>query len=166
MSITWDDFFVENSAKLMEKEISKLLTTNNIKFVRVLFCDNANIIRSKAFHINVLPEHFHTGVSITVAQQAFPVMYDAAVSETGLGPIGEAWVVPDWSTLNLLPYTPTHASVIGDMLKDGKPWCLCPRGFLKRMITAAKDVGDDTKCEFLSAHPPPFLEWCVSSVGF
>ena len=57
---------------MQTNEILKHLKEQNIKFVRVLFCDNANIIRSKAFHIDVLPEHFHTGVSITVAQQAFP----------------------------------------------------------------------------------------------
>ena len=97
---------------------SVFLKENNIKFVRVLFCDNANIIRSKAFHIDVLPEHFDTGVSITVAQQAFPVMYDAVITQTGLAPVGEAWIVPDWSTLNLLPYAPTHARVIGDIFKN------------------------------------------------
>ena len=128
--------------------ISKHLKENNIKFVRVLFCDNANIIRSKAFHINVLPEHFETGVSITVAQQAFPVMYDAVITQTGLAPVGEAWIVPDWSTLNLLPYAPTHARVIGDIFKNGSPWSLCPRGFLKSVITKAQNAGLQIKAAF------------------
>ncbi len=128
--------------------ISKHLKENNIKFVRVLFCDNANIIRSKAFHINVLPEHFETGVSITVAQQAFPVMYDTVISETGLAPVGEAWLVPDWSTLRLLPHAPTHASVVADIVKDGSPWSLCPRGFLKRVITTAQNFGLQVKAAF------------------
>lgn len=132
----------------MQTDISKYLKENGIKFVRVLFCDNANIIRSKAFHIDVLPEHFDTGVSITVAQQAFPVMSDMVIPETGLAPIGEAWLVPDWSTLNLLPYSPTHASVIGDMFKDGTPWSLCPRRFLKRVIAAAQNAGLQIKAAF------------------
>ena len=128
--------------------ISQHLKENGIKFVRVLFCDNANIIRSKAFHIDVLAEHFDTGVSITVAQQAFPVMYDIPTAETGLAPVGEAWLVPDWSTLRLLPYAPTHASVIADLFKDGTPWSLCPRGFLKRAIARAENAGLQIKAAF------------------
>ena len=128
--------------------ISKHLKDNGIKFVRVLFCDNANIIRSKAFHVDVLPEHFDTGVNITVAQQAFPVMYDAVIEETGLAPVGEAWLVPDWSTLRLLPYAPTHASVVGDMFKDGSRWSLCPRGFLERSIAKAENLGLQIKAAF------------------
>ena len=53
----------------LQKDIFKYLKKKGTKFVRILFCDNANIIRSKAFHIGMLPEHFETGVSITVAQQ-------------------------------------------------------------------------------------------------
>lgn len=130
------------------KDIFKHLKKKGTKFVRVLFCDNANIIRSKAFHIDVLPEHFYTGVSITVAQQAFPVMYDAVISETGLAPVGEAWLVPDWSTLHTLPYVPTHVSVVGDMFKDGFPWSLCPRTFLKRAIATAEKAGLQIKAAF------------------
>ncbi|MGD1717394.1 glutamine synthetase family protein [Dapis sp. BLCC M172] len=130
------------------KDIFKHLKKNGTKFVRVLFCDNANIIRSKAFHIDVLPEHFYTGVSITVAQQALPVMYDAVISETGLAPVGEAWLVPDWSTLHTLPYVPTHVSVVGDLFKDGSPWSLCPRRFLKRAIATAEKAGLQIKAAF------------------
>lgn len=139
---------MKNKKKNRKQDILKNLKGKKIKFVRVLFCDNANIIRSKAFHIDVLPEHFDTGVSITVAQQAFPVMYDGVIPETGLAPVGEAWVVPDWSTLSLLPYAPTHASVVGDMFKDGSPWSLCPRGFLKGVISTAKDAGLQIKAAF------------------
>ena len=128
--------------------ISKHLKENGIKFVRVLFCDNANIIRSKAFHIDVLAEHFDTGVSITVAQQAFPVMYDTVIAETGLAPVAEAWLVPDWSTLRLLPHIPTHATVFADLFKDGIPWSLCPRDFLKRAIAKAENAGLQIKAAF------------------
>ena len=132
----------------MQTDILGYLKENNIKFVRILFCDNANIIRSKAFHVDVLPEHFDTGVSMTVAQQAFPVMYDAVIPEAGLAPVAEAWVVPDWSTLDVLPYAPTHARVIGNIFKDGTPWSLCPRGFLKSAIAKAQDFGLQVKGAF------------------
>ncbi|MGB3495945.1 MAG: glutamine synthetase family protein [Elainellaceae cyanobacterium] len=123
--------------------ISKLyqfLSDQSIQFVRILWCDNANIIRGKAFHTAFLNEHEEHGISISAAQQAIPVLYDAVVPDSGLSPVGEAWLVPDWSTLNALPYAPGHARVMGDLFANGQPWALCPRIFLRRMIAAAEDM--------------------------
>jgi len=142
----------------MENALYKSLETANVKFIRVLWCDNANIIRSKAIHIGALPHHEH-GVGICAAQQAIPVMYDAVVADSGLTPVGEVRLVPDWSTLNLLPYYPNHARVIGDMIKDGQPWALCPRDFTKRMIREAATEGLEVMAAFenefylLKPHP-------------
>ncbi|MBI4780573.1 MAG: glutamine synthetase [Oscillatoriophycideae cyanobacterium NC_groundwater_1537_Pr4_S-0.65um_50_18] len=125
----------------MNRELRQTLEQQNIQFVRVLWCDNANVIRGKAFHTGFLAEHQQQGISIAIAQQAIPVMYDAVAPDSGLGPVGEAWLVPDWSTFNALPYTPGHASVMGDMVRGGEPWALCPRNFLKRMIAEADAEG-------------------------
>ena len=130
------------------KTIASELKHQGIEFVRVLFCDNANIIRGKAFHLETLAEHWRSGVSIAVAQQAIPVMYDVVTPATGLTPVGEAWLVPDWSTLKILPYAPTHASVLGEMYRFGEPWSCCPRNFLKRAIAFAADLGFTVKAAF------------------
>lgn len=121
----------------MNSEIRQTLEQQNIRFVRVLWCDNANVIRGKAFHTGFLAEHETQGISIAIAQQAVPVMVDAVAPDSGLGPVGEAWLVPDWSSFSPLPYAPGHARVMGDMVRAEQPWTLCPRGFLKRMIAAA-----------------------------
>jgi glutamine synthetase len=125
----------------MESELYRTLESSKVRFVRVVWCDNANVIRAKAIHTPMLAHYQGPGVGITVAQQALPVMYDAVVSATGLGPVGEVRLVPDWATLQPLPYAPGHARVLGDMLKDGRPWTLCPRDFLKRMIAEAAREG-------------------------
>lgn len=117
-------------------------------FVRILWCDNANVIRAKAFHIGFLEEHQHQGISLSMAQQAIPVMYDAVAPGSGLGPVGEVWLVPDWSTLNTLPYAPGHARTIGDMMSQGAPWPLCPRGFLKRVLADAALEGLQVQAAF------------------
>lgn len=119
-----------------------------IQFVRILWCDNANVIRGKAFHTRFLKEHQEHGIGIAMAQQAIPVMYDAVVPGSGLSPVGEAWLVPDWSTLNVLPYAPGHAQVMGDMVWDGKPWSLCPRSFLRRSIAQAAAMDLQIKAAF------------------
>lgn len=132
----------------MDSDIRKLLEAQNIRFVRVIWCDNANVIRGKAFHIGFLAEHQQHGVGISIAQQAIPVMYDAVAAGSGLSPVGEAWLVPDWSTLQVLPYAPGHARVMGDMVKENQPWSLCPRGFLKRTIAQAEAQGLEVMAAF------------------
>jgi glutamine synthetase len=125
----------------MEKELLQTLDAAGVRFVRILWCDNANIIRGKAVHRGTLSEYLKHGVGISAAQQAIPVMYDAPVPGSGLGPVGEVRLVPDWDTLTPLPYAPGHARVIGDMVKDGYPWNLCPRNFLKTMVAEAESEG-------------------------
>jgi glutamine synthetase len=130
------------------KKLQKQLKKHDVQFVRILWCDNANIIRAKAFHTDFLKDHQDHGISISVAQQAVPVTIDAVVPGCGLSPVGEAWLVPDWSTLNALPYSPGHARVMGDMVKDGQPWAYCPRYFLKRMIAQASAAGFEIRAAF------------------
>jgi len=135
------NYYIQTVQPLQERTqpmgIREQLETAAVRFVRVLWCDNANVIRAKAFHVDRLAEHQQHGVSISLAQQAIPVMYDAVAPNSGLGPVGEAWLVPDWSTLMPLPYAPGHARVMADMHHAGQLWQLCPRGFLKRMIARA-----------------------------
>ena len=125
----------------MDSEILQSIDDAGVRFVRILWCDNANIIRGKAVHRVTLSEYLKHGVGISAAQQAIPVMYDAPAPGSGLGPVGEVRLVPDWNTLTPLPYARGHARVMGDMVKDGSPWNLCPRNFLKAMIAEAESEG-------------------------
>lgn len=131
------------------KKVRKSLEEAGIKFVRILWCDNANVIRGKAVHLNLLNrDYFDYGVGISAGQQGVPVMYDAVIPETGLSPVGEVRLVPDWSTLKILPYTPGHASVMGNMILEGEPWAMCPRNFLIKTIAAAQSQGLTVKAAF------------------
>jgi glutamine synthetase len=132
----------------MNSEILKSVDEAGVRFVRILWCDNANIIRGKAVHRGTLSEYLQYGVGISAAQQAIPVMYDVPVLESGLGPVGEVRLVPDWNTFTPLPYAPGHARVLGDMVKEGSPWSLCPRNFLKTMVAEARREGLDVIAAF------------------
>jgi glutamine synthetase len=134
----------------MEKALKQTLKDAGIKFVRILWCDNANIIRAKAAHVDYLEEYIDNGVGITVAQMALPVMYDSVVAETGLGPVGEVRLMPDWSTLTILPFAEGHAQVLSDMVisKTGKVWVHCPRGFLRRQVGRLEKMGLVLKAVF------------------
>jgi glutamine synthetase len=128
----------------MDAAQKQLLKDAGAKFIRILWCDNANIIRAKAVHIDHLEGCIKNGINITIAQQALPVMHDVVVPETGLGPVGEVRLMPDWSTLTILPYAAKQAQVVSDMIVGAtrKIWKHCPRGFLRRQIKklAEKDL--------------------------
>ncbi|MBN2431369.1 MAG: glutamine synthetase [Acidobacteria bacterium] len=124
---------------MTNQDIMQSLKDKDTRWVRIIWCDNANIIRGKAFHIHTLADHLTDGIGISVAQQAVPVMADAVVPETGISAVGEIWLRPDWGTLRFPPYAPGHACVIGDMYDGAQPWKLCPRHFLRRMIRRAAE---------------------------
>jgi len=122
---------------------------SDINMLRILWCDNANIIRAKAVHINASNAHasdFYVGIS--EAMQALPVMYDAPVRETGLSPVGEVHLTADLASFMPLPYAPGHSRAMGDMLKNGKPWACCPRNFLKKIDVEAHEMNVEVKGAF------------------
>jgi glutamine synthetase len=132
----------------MRKEIEDALDSAGVKFVRILWCDNGNVIRGKAVHRERLSAYLDHGVGISQAQQAVPATVDAPAPGSGLGPVGEVRLVPDMKTLTVLPYAPGQAQVLGDMVVDGKPWPYCPRHFLRRMIDKASAAGIEIKAAF------------------
>ena len=76
-------------------------------------------------------------------------MYDAVTAGSGLGPIGDLRLMPDWDTLRILPYSKGHASVMSNMYtNEGQPSPLCPRNFLRRMIAEASKSGLYLKAAF------------------
>lgn len=132
-------------------DIKSKLLNSKTQFIRILWCDNANIIRAKALHINTLKKmnsDSELSVGISRAQQGVPVIYDGVVDDSGLDPVGEITLKGDLSTLTHLPYAPGHSRVIGDMMEHGEVWDNCPRGFLKRMISDAQEEGLKIKSAF------------------
>ncbi len=124
----------------MAEALPDPLSDKQVKFARILWCDNANVIRAKAIHGGRYSAFLKHGVGISAAQQALPVMVDAPAAGSGLGPVGEIRLVPDLGSLTMPPYAPGHAQFMGDMVLDGRPWTCCPRHFLKRMIAAADEA--------------------------
>ena len=118
----------------MANQPLQYLSSEGIRFLRIAWCDNANVIRAKAVHTGALGDLLRHGVGISRAQQAVHVAQDAFVPESGLGPVGEVRLVPDMETLSEVPFAPGHAKVMGDMRVDGAPWPLCPREFVRRMV--------------------------------
>jgi glutamine synthetase len=107
---------------------------DNVRTVRFLYCDHANVIRGKAAHASVLADFLESGIGLTVAMQAF-TLTERLAAGTRLGPVGEIRLAPDPRTFAVLPYAPREARLLCDMYTlDGQPWELCPRAFLRELI--------------------------------
>ncbi len=125
----------------------KLTIPSDIDFIRILWCDNANIIRAKSVYKSS-SEDSNYYVSISEGQQGVPAVYDAVVEESGLSPVGDVQLKADLSSFTPIPYSPGHGRFMGDMLKNGKTWDYCPRGFLKKMVDEAAKIGFSVKGAF------------------
>ena len=60
----------------MLDKINQQLREAGVEFIRLVWTDNANIIRTKAFHISRLGKRGELGLGISPAQQAVPALYD------------------------------------------------------------------------------------------
>ena len=129
------------------------------RLTRVVWVDNANIARAKAFHTGALEQFATRGVGIATAQMGIHAHADSIAPESGLTPAGEVRLVPDWTTCVALPHAPGHARVMGDMRLNGHDWALCPRGFLRRMVADAARLGitfsTSLETEFHLVKPAP-----------
>lgn len=120
-----------------------------IRWVRVTYCDNANLIRGKAVPVEGLEGAFRYGIGFSVAQQALPMMYDAVLPHSGLGPVGEVWLVPDPATFTVLPSEPRSAIVLGNFeTESGTPWEQCPRACLARQVQRLAEQGVEVRAAF------------------
>ncbi len=134
-----------------------LAKRSQVRLVRVLYCDNANLIRTKAVWIDDLPARLQVGIGFPLAQQALTA-FDIPAQVEGLGPVGEFRLVPDPATFVVLPYVGETACLFGQMYTlEGVPWAACPRAFLRRMCARlaahnlAAQVGSEH--EFVLARP-------------
>jgi glutamine synthetase len=120
--------------------LQRLLAAADVRFVRLLWCDNANLVRAKVVPV-AEGGLIAAGVPVTAAAQSLPVMYDAVVPDSGLTPVGEAVLTPDWDTLAVLPFAPGQAHVLCDLTVDGRPWEHCPRAFLRDRVDDLAGLG-------------------------
>lgn len=137
----------------MQRTPDELLEDDDSRYIHVLWCDNAGVIRAKATHLPSLRDEkqgsggaelrHHLGRCLTVTQtiQGLPVTADVPVPEAHLEPTREIRLVPDWDTLRELPWAPGHLRAMANLELEGLPWGLCPRAFVRRTEVAAAEQG-------------------------
>jgi glutamine synthetase len=111
-------------------------------WIRFAFVDHAGIPKAKAVHRNGFGKRSQAGVGLAKGVLALDPS-GALHPESGLSPVGECRLVPDLSTLTLLPFASNQAMVTCDMTEPDAttPWEGCPRSALKRVLGRLAERG-------------------------
>lgn len=137
----------------MRRTPDELLQDDASRYLHVLWCDNAGVVRAKGSHLPSLRDELeaegtatmrdHLARSLTVTQtiQGLPVTADVPVAEARLEPTREIRLVPDWDTLREFPWAPGHLRAMANLELEGEPWVLCPRDFVRRAEASAAQHG-------------------------
>ncbi|MGI9474808.1 MAG: hypothetical protein ACR2NZ_24975 [Rubripirellula sp.] len=150
--------------------IVETLQRGKLDLLRVIWCDNGNVIRMKSLFLPTflaklddihttddLLDRIEHQVTISAALQSLPATFDAPAAAADLAPVQDVRLVPDWKTFSVAPTAPTIATVLGDMVLNGSPWAVCPRDFLRRALCRAgeMDVSIESgfEIEFYLLHP-------------
>jgi glutamine synthetase len=127
-------------------EISEFIKENDVKFVKLSFCDSDGVQRN----VSIVSSEFERAVKegISVDASVLPGFSGLATPDI--------FLVPDISTVNILPWRPAQGRVIrfySDILNADKTVCaLDTRDVLKRAVKRCADMGYTatfgTECEF------------------
>ncbi|RKO99356.1 hypothetical protein CXG81DRAFT_14623 [Caulochytrium protostelioides] len=115
-----------------------------VAFVRVLWCDTVNLVRTKVIPLRrFFEDRLSTqGIRDQQCLAAMPVTGDEVLAGS---PSGDLILMPDMSTLCIMPYYPSHASVFCFMyLPNGQPFACDTRALVARVLTRAKQEFDLT----------------------
>lgn len=127
-------------------EVLRFVEENDVKFVRLLFCD----IFGKIKNISVMAEHLTTNLEYGVSFDASVIRGFMNVEESDL------LLKPDFGTLSLLPWRPHQGSVMRIFCDithtDGSNYEGDCRGILKSVMKRAEKMGYNcgvgNECEF------------------
>ena len=121
----------------------------NLRFVRLAWVDNGGALRAQAVSARRLQDLAEEGLGIVTAVQAISIGGGMVPVGHGLGPVGQVWLVPAAETARVLPWEPTHGSVMGSFVdREGAPWPFCPRGVLTRAMQALAEVDLSVQAAF------------------
>ncbi len=136
----------------MDNTISEVLSfvqENDVKFIRLAFCDLFGVHKNITIMPGELPRAFSHGISF---EQAWVDGY-RGVRE-------DLYLFPDAGTVSILPWRPSQGRVIRFFCDirhaDGTPFSGCARSILKHEIARAAQYGLScrigTECEFYLLH--------------
>ena len=117
------------------EEVFAFVKEEDVQFIRLSFCDGNGRQKNLSIQPTELRRAFSEGIS-----------FDAS-AVAGFGDAGRSdlFLVPDPSTLNVLPWRPSHGKVVRMFCEirypDGTPFEKDSRGILRRAVERAQRMG-------------------------
>ena len=115
-----------------ESEVTEFITDNDVKFIKMAFCDIFGRQKIIAIQPSLLAYAFEGGIP----NDASRIMGFEKEADS------ELFLVPDTSTMSLLPWRPAHGRVVRffcDIRRsDGTGFDIDCRGILKKAVDIAK----------------------------
>ena len=121
--------------KYSRNEVMQFITEEDVKFIRLAFCD----IYGKQKNISIMPGELERAFNYGIAFDA------SAVDGFGGDVHSDLMLRPDPSTLSLLPWRPDHGRVVrmfcNVLYPDGTPFECDVRSILRKAANSAKKEG-------------------------
>ena len=117
------------------QEVFDFVKEEDVKFIRLAFCDT----RGRQKNISILPSELHRAFEDGISFDA------SAICGFGGAEKSDLLLFPDPSTLNVLPWRPSHGKVVRMFCDirhpDGTPFSRDTRAILRRAVADAKTAG-------------------------
>ena len=117
------------------QEVFDFVKEEDVKFIRLAFCDT----RGRQKNISILPSELHRAFEDGISFDA------SAICGFGGAEKSDLLLFPDPSTLNILPWRPSHGKVVRMFCDirhpDGTPFARDTRAILRRAVADAKAAG-------------------------
>lgn len=132
--------------KYTQKDVLQFVEENDVKFIKLMFCDIYGQLKTISIISSDLPQVFANGLAFDASKVS------GFMNETD----GDLRLYPDLNTLELLPWRPQHGRVVRFFCyikkSDGTPFEGDSRKFLSDAVELARSKGYffmfGTSCEF------------------
>ncbi|HOO62004.1 MAG TPA: glutamine synthetase beta-grasp domain-containing protein, partial [Bacillota bacterium] len=118
-----------------KKEVAQYISEEDVKFIRLAFCDVFGRQKNISIMQNELERAFEVGIALDAS----------AVRGFGGDVHSDLFLHPDPATISVLPWRPEHGKVVRMFCSvsypDGKPFEADARTLLKNAISDAKAAG-------------------------
>ena len=121
--------------KYSKEEVMQYVAEEDVKFIRLAFCD----VFGKQKNISIMPEELPRAFEHGIAFDA------SAIAGFGDETYSDLFLFPDPETLTWLPWRPEHGKVVRMFCEirypDGRPFACDTRSLLKQAVADAKAAG-------------------------
>ena len=118
-----------------QKEVMQYCAEEDVKFIRLAFCDVFGVQKNISVMPSQLPKVFKHGIAVDAS----------AIDGFGQEGRSDLFLYPDPSTLTVLPWRPEHGRVVRMFCKicnpDGSVFINDTRSILIKAVADAKEAG-------------------------